>query len=59
MTALPFPAADQHHLIAPREALVLQGGTPLRARASWPPPRASVDVDLEWDAPEETRAALK
>jgi hypothetical protein len=86
LTTLPFAAADEKHLIAPRKTfveqwappsggrglnlahsaraslaletahqvarripgIVLKGGTPLQARVSWPPVRASIDVDLEW-----------
>jgi hypothetical protein len=96
MTAIPFDAGDQKHLIAPRKTfveqwappsggrrlnlahsaraslaletahqiarripgIVLKGGTPLQARVSWPPLRASIDVDLEWPDPPQVMEAV-
>jgi len=53
-------ALETAHQVARKlPGLVLKGGTPLQARTSWPPLRASVDVDLEWTHPNEILAALE
>ncbi len=52
-------ALELAHQVARRiPGIVLKGGTLLQARASWPPLRASVDVDLEWRTHGEVMAAL-
>lgn len=53
-------ALEIAHQIAKRvPGLVLKGGTSLQARISWPPQRASVDVDLEWRDPSAVIRALR
>ncbi|MGQ0534961.1 MAG: nucleotidyl transferase AbiEii/AbiGii toxin family protein [Methanobacteriota archaeon] len=48
-----------HQLARRIPGLVLKGGTSLQSRISWPPQRASVDVDLEWRNPAAVMRALQ
>lgn len=58
-TARASLALETAHQVARQiPGIVLKGGTPLQARVSWPPLRASIDVDLEWPAPAQVMAAL-